>query len=69
MRATDKVAMKLKNGKEVQRMVLMNDISEIEKAQVILNNEMRLYKRDYFKMWILVILGILLGLVISPLTF
>ena len=61
--------MKLKNGKEVQRMVLMNDISEIEKAQVILNNEMRLYKRDYFKMWILVILGKLLGFVISPLTF
>ena len=50
-------------------MVLMNDIKEIEKAQIILNNEMRQYKRDYFKMWLLVILGILIGLVVNPLTF
>lgn len=69
VRETDKIANKLKNGKEVQRMVLMNDSKEIEKAFVILNNEMRQYKKDYFKMWLMVFLGIVIGLVLSPLTF
>ena len=50
-------------------MVLMNDVKEIEKAFVLCHNEMRQYKRDYFKMWLMVILGILLGFVVSPLTF
>ena len=50
-------------------MVLLNDVKEIEKAFVLCHNEMRQYKRDYFKMWLMVILGILLGFVVSPLTF
>ena len=61
-----KIAKKLHNGEEIQQLVLTQDQNQIMSALDLLANEESSYKSNYFKMWLFMVFGIILGLAFSP---
>jgi len=49
------------NGDEIQKLILTNDEQMIDRAYVLLHSEMYRYKNGYFKKWIFLALGIIIG--------
>ena len=48
-------------------MLTQNEI-ELEKAFALLLREKTKYKKNYFKMWLCTIIGVILGVLLAPLT-
>lgn len=41
---------------------------ELEKAFALLLNEKAKYKKNYFKLWLCTVVGVILGVILAPLT-
>lgn len=41
-------------------------MNQLDEARLLLNRERTKYKNNYFKMWVLTVIGVVLGVVITP---
>ena len=57
----DKLTKILHNGTEIQKMILSNDEDMIEKAYVLLHDDMLRYRRGKFKKWICLSIGLVIA--------
>ena len=65
----EKETKQLNHGAEIQKLILSNEVEQIERAYQILTDEINTYKAGKFKLWISLSCGILTGIVMSvPIT-
>ena len=61
-------ANRLKNGKEIQRMILTNTEDQVELAFQILHEDIRVYKQNFFKSYVCTLGGVAIGFIVAPIT-
>ena len=57
----------LKNGEDIQKLVLLNNEEQLFKANQLLHDEKMKYRKNGFKIWVWFSVGIFAGIVFSPL--
>lgn len=63
----DKVANQLEGGQDIQRLILTNNEDQLNKAYMILFKDKQKMKRNKFKKWVCLAVGILIGGILAPL--
>ena len=54
----------IENGEKIQKLVMANDIEMVDKAFVLLYEDMYTYRRNYFKKWLCFAFGLILAVIL-----
>jgi len=55
----------LRNGAEIQKLILTNDVEQVERAYKLLTDDMESYKAGAFKRWYCLGCGIIVGILLA----